>query len=150
MTGRFVNNSICKSHRFQALNSDSSRLSYLLLLTHAHADGRLDGDPYYLKSLLYPRRPDVTVSDVILHLSYMADAGLIRRYDYAGGTRQAIQIEKFAENQPFTRPGQERPSGIPAPPKEEPTDQNSGLCEALDPAITEPLLAGFEKAAKGG
>ena len=149
MTGRFILNSICKSHRFHALNSDESRLSYLLLLTHAHADGRLDGDPYYLKSLLYPRRPDVTVSDMILHLSYMADAGLIRKYDYAGKTRKAIQIEKFAENQPFTRPGIERPSGIPAPPKEESTDQNSGPCGVLDPAITEPLLESFEKAAKG-
>ena len=149
MTGRFIFNSICKSHRFHALKSDGSRLSYLLLLTHVHADGRIDGDPYYLKSLLYPRRPDVTVVAIAMHLSDMADAGLIRRYDYAGGTRQAIQIEKFAENQPFTRPGIERPSGIPAPPKEEPTDQNSGPCEALDPAITEPLLASFEKAAKG-
>lgn len=149
MTGRFIHNSICRSHRFHALNSDGARLSYLLLLTHAHADGRLDGDPCYLKSLLYPRRPDVTVAGMAVHLSYMADAGLIRRYDYAGGTRQAIQIERFAENQPFTRPGIERPSGIPAPPKEEPSDQNNGPCEACDPAITEQLLAGLEKAAKG-
>ena len=127
---RLISKSICASPRFHAVGDDSARLSYLLLLTHAYSDGRIDGDPCYVRSLIYPRRTDVTDADVQRHLDLMEEARMIIQYTYANGTRKAIQFEKFAEHQPNLRGDREAPSRIPPPPEPELLPQDAGATPA--------------------
>ena len=117
--GRLINKAISGSHKVHALGSDCTRYAYVLMISHADACGRLDGDPCYLRSMLYPRRDDVSEETIRGYLDAMEAVGLIRRYSYADGTHQAVQIEKFSENQPNLRPDREAPSGIPAPEPEQ-------------------------------
>ena len=112
--GRMVNQVLCSSRKFNELGDDSSRLTYILLLSFADREGRTEGDPCYVRSRIYPRRSDITDAIVLRHLDDIEAAGLILRYEHSGET--VIQFLKFAENQAGLRADREPPSQFPAPP----------------------------------
>jgi len=62
--GRMINNTICRDKKLNDLSSDTSRLAFTWLVTHADREGRVHGDPAIVRSLVFPRRADVLVEDV--------------------------------------------------------------------------------------
>jgi len=95
--GRMLNRVIVKSLKFESLIDDFNRLTYCLLLPFADRDGKMDGDPCLVKSMIYPRRSDVTAKKVEKALEDLSNIGLIEWYPVNGD--KYIQICNFLENQ---------------------------------------------------
>ena len=95
------------------LSNDTSRLGFTWLVSFADVEGRTPGDPAIVKSLLFPRRMDITAEQVQLFIQEWAAAGLIIWYEAEDDLW--IQFPKFDENQKGLRKDREAPSHIPAP-----------------------------------
>lgn len=112
--GRFISNEITKDKKINDLSDDTSRLAFTWLVTFADCEGRVDGDPAVLRSLLFPRRSDVTVQEMAAYIQEWAKAGLIAWYQSNGDWW--IWLPNFERHQVGLRKDREAASRIPAPP----------------------------------
>ena len=119
--GRMINNAIAFDAKIHRLSCDTSRLAFTWLITFADVDGRTYGDPAIVRSMVFPRRTDVTAEDVEKYIIEWQKEGLIEWYERDGDTW--IQFPNFDKNQAGLRKDREAPSAIPAPPLR----TNSGL-----------------------
>lgn len=117
--GRIIVNAIAADKRVNALSDDTSRLAFTWLITFADREGRTYGDPAMVRSMLFPRRTDVTTEQVECYISEWAQAGLIVWYE-AGGD-QWIFFPAFEKHQKGFDSRHEPQSTVPAPP-DIPTD----------------------------
>jgi hypothetical protein len=113
--GRFITNEITKDKRINDLSNDKSRLAFTWLITFADSEGRTHGDPALVRSMLFPRRTDVTVEQIEACIREWADAGLIVWYEAEGD--QWIYFPNFEKHQVGLRKDREPASAIPAPPE---------------------------------
>ena len=96
--GRMISKSISTSRKFAALAQEAGKLGefaqilYLLLTPHADDFGRLDGDPFTMKHLLFPTSPRPE-QDFELALKSMDKVGLINWYVVEG--QRYIEITRF-------------------------------------------------------
>lgn len=109
--GRFISNAIISDKKINQLSDDTSRLAFTWLITTADAEGRTHGDPAMVRSLLFPRRVDVTVEQVEVYISEWEALGLIRWYDANGDTW--IDFPNFEKYQIGLRKEREPSSQIP-------------------------------------
>lgn len=127
--GRMINNSICYDKRINNLSDDTSRLAFTWLITYADCEGRVNGDPAIVRSMLFPRRDNFTNADMEGYIREWADAGLIVWYE--ANSDWYICFPAFDRNQSGLRKDREAPSIIPAPTNSEPMQEllrtNSGL-----------------------
>jgi hypothetical protein len=119
-----ITNGICLDKRINSLSDDTSRLAFTWLVTFADCEGRTYGDPAAVRSLLFPRRDDVSIEQMACYLREWADVGLIVQYQ-AGGD-QWIWFPAFEKNQVGLRKEREPKSVIPPPPMPEGIQQTSG------------------------
>ena len=112
--GRMISNAICRDKKLNDLSSDTSRLAFTWLVTHADREGRVHGDPAIVRSLVFPRRSDVLVEDVEAFIREWADAGLITWYEADGD--MYIAFMAFEKNQGGLRKDREPESIHPPPP----------------------------------
>ncbi len=119
-SGRIIQNKICRSKTVHDLSTDLSRLGFTWFITHADRDGRVPADPAVVKSLIFPRRIDISIEAMEAMLKEWDDAGLIVLYA-ADGDRFAY-FPEFRKNQPKMRYEKEAESTIPVPPPQG-TDQ---------------------------
>lgn len=117
--GRMINSKIAGDRRINELSNDTSRLAFTWLISFADVEGRTYGDPAMVRSLLFPRRDDVTIEAMEAYISEWDKSGLVYWYE-ADGDRW-IQFSGFDKNQSVRR-DREAPSWIPAP--ELRTDEN--------------------------
>jgi hypothetical protein len=110
--GRMITNQICRDKAVHNLSDDLSRLAFTWLITFADCEGRVFGDPAIIKSILFPRREDITVDQMTKYVTEWAEAGLIVWYECAGD--QWIYFPKFEKNQPGLRKDREPSSEIPS------------------------------------
>lgn len=113
--GRMIANAITLDKRVNSLSSDTCRLAFTWLVTFADCEGRTYGDPALVRSMLFPRRDDVTAAQVEGFIKEWAQAGLVVWYEAAGD--QWLFFPAFAKNQPGLRKEKEQPSVVPAPPE---------------------------------
>jgi len=111
--GRMITNDIARDRRINDLSSDTSRLAFTWLITFADAEGRTYGDPALVRSMLFPRRSDVSVEQVETFIREWAAAKLILWYEADGDWW--ICFPAFDKNQPNLRKDREPRSTIPAP-----------------------------------
>ena len=116
---RMISTTLGGSEKFQALANDTHRLAYVLLITYADSEGRLEADAVILRGKLYTRLPwsDDTVEAALLD---MYDVGLIRLYMCKG--KRYAYIEDFHTHNTIRRkedgtPKEEAPSRLPEPPE---------------------------------
>lgn len=76
---------------------DFTRLMWLMLPLVADSEGRMIGNTLYIRSKMFPLRPDVTPETVEKALAWYAGRGMIERYEV--DSRCYIQITKFHEYQ---------------------------------------------------
>jgi len=95
------------------LSGDTSRLMFTWTIAHLDQYGRIHGDPSVLKSLVFPRRADVTEEDVQTYIREWVERGLVVWYEASG--ERWLQFPAFKRNQPGMRADREPESGIPAP-----------------------------------
>jgi hypothetical protein len=106
-----ITNQICRDKAIHQLSDDLSRLAFTWLITFADCDGRVFGDPAIIKSILFPRREDISTNKMTTYITEWATAGLIVWYGCKGD--QWIYFPKFEKNQPGLRKEREPSSDIP-------------------------------------
>jgi len=109
--GRMVNREICMDRKISDLSCDLSRLAFTWLVSFADKEGRVRGDPAIVRSMLFPRRDDVTVEQVESYITEWADASLIVWYETHDD--MWIWFPAFEKNQPGLRKEREPESIIP-------------------------------------
>ena len=131
--GRIIVNAIAADRKINNLSDDTSRLAFTWLITFADCEGRTYGDPAVVRSMLFPRRDDITIDRMEKYIREWADAGLIVWYETSGDTW--ISFCKFDKNQPGLRKDREAPSRIPHPPviDADKIQNNSGVTPELLP-----------------
>ena len=116
--GRMIANEITKDKDINQLSSDLSRLAFTWLITFADVEGRTYGDPALVRSMLFPRRDDITIAQVEAFIQEWHDVGLVVWYEAQGDLW--IFFPNFHKHQQLRR-DKEAPSHIPAPPQVQPT-----------------------------
>lgn len=114
--GRMLNKKICADKRVDDLDDPWSMMAFERLITHADREGRTPGDPAVVKSLVYPRRRNITPEMMEGYILQWFEAGLVVWYEADGDLW--IWFPNFEKNQPGMRKDKEAPSVIPAPTEE--------------------------------
>jgi hypothetical protein len=109
--GRFISNAITSDKKINDLSDDTSRLAFTWLVTFADCEGRTHGDPAMVRSLLFPRRSDVTNERMEAYIAEWQAAGLIRVYASNGDLW--IDFPNFSKHQTGLRKDHEAASTIP-------------------------------------
>lgn len=109
--GRFITNGITSDKKINDLSDDTSRLAFTWLITFADCEGRTHGDPAMVRSMLFPRRTDVTIDKIASYLSEWQQAGLVRIYTANGDTW--LDFPNFGKHQTGLRKDHEAASIIP-------------------------------------
>jgi hypothetical protein len=110
--GRFVSKEICLDKKVSGLSDGYSMAGFTWLITHTDCEGRIYGDPAIVKSLIFPRRMDVTVEMVAGYIQEWEAAGLITTYEV--NDDKYIEFPNFGKHQVGLRKDREPPSHIPA------------------------------------
>lgn len=111
--GRFISKEISLDKKVNGLSDGYSMVGFTWLITHADCDGRIYGDPAIVKSLIFPRRMDVTVEMVAGYIQEWEAAELIKTYEVNGDTY--IEFPNFGKHQVGLRKDREPASHIPQP-----------------------------------
>lgn len=111
--GRMINQRITLDKKVNDLSCDTSRLAFTWLISFSDVEGRTPGDPAIIKSLLFPRRTDISVEQMETYIQEWSAAGLIIWYEAENDLW--IEFPKFSDNQVGLRKDREAPSRIPAP-----------------------------------
>ena len=111
--GRIINNEIIKDKRVNNLSDDTSRLAFTWLITLADCEGRTNGDPALLRSMLFPRRTDITVEQMEQYIIEWHNAGLANWYEAEDDLW--ISLPNFDKHQVGLRKDREPKTNIPSP-----------------------------------
>jgi len=82
--GRIVVNAIASDKKINLLSDDTSRLAFTWLITFADCEGRTHGDPAVVRSMLFPRRQDITIEQMEKYILEWAGLGLVIFYEAEG------------------------------------------------------------------
>lgn len=113
--GRMLNNSISANLGFHKLPDDTCKLLATWTIAHLDYNGIFYGDPAMVKSIIFPRRTDLTIEQVEAYLCAMEKVGLIVIFEANGDLWQ--WWPGFAHNQIGLRPDKEARSRYPEPPE---------------------------------
>ena len=114
--GRMIDHEITSDKRIHNLSNDTSRLSYTWLITYADCEGRTYGDPAVVRSMLFPRREDVSIQQMEEYIKEWSIAGLILWYEAQDD--RWIYFPAFESHNKVNK-DREAPSKIPAPTPEQ-------------------------------
>lgn len=137
--GRFISQEIAKDKKINDLSNDTSRLAFTWLVATADSEGRTYGDPAIVRSMIFPRRSDITTEQMEFYIQEWHNAGLVVWYEADGDLW--ICFPNFEKHQVGLRKDREAPSAIPAPPilyEGTGTDEvrsNAGVTPELDGLI---------------
>ena len=109
--GRFISNAIMSDKKINELIDDTSRLAFTWLITTADVEGRTHGDPAMVRSLLFPRRDDVTLEQMEAYIADWHRLGLVHWYKSNGDLW--IEFPNFEKYQVGLRKEREPESQIP-------------------------------------
>lgn len=115
-----LNKSVCNSKKFQDLPDDTCRLLATWIISHLDIHGVFYANTQLVRSLVFPRRDDVSNAQVAEYLDAMAEIELIVRFESNGETWQ--YWPGFEHNQIGIRYDRES-SDFPLPPGWEPPKQ---------------------------
>jgi len=104
--GRMLNRSVCASLKFHQLSDDTARLIATWTIPHLDKNGVFYADPGMVRSLVLPRRSDITPEKVASTLGEMEAGGLIRLFEHGGDRWQ--WWPGFADNQAGLRADREK------------------------------------------
>jgi DnaD/phage-associated family protein len=128
-SGRMITNAICADKRINLLQDDTSRLAFTWIITFADREGRTYGDPGVVRSMLFPRRQDVTIEQMETYIVEWHNLGLIVWYE--ADFDKWIYFPNFDKNQPGMRKEKEAPSRIPCPPSVRPSSSLDNLSDGV-------------------
>lgn len=109
--GRFISNAIMGDKKINGLSDDTSRLAFTWLITEADCEGRVHGDPAMVRSLIFPRRDDITIERMEAYINEWHQVELVRWYRANGDLW--IWFPNFEKYQVGLRKEREPASQIP-------------------------------------
>lgn len=109
--GRILSKAICVDKRVNDLSSFESMLAFTWLISHLDVLGRTFGDPAIVRSMVFPRRSDVSVEQMEGFIQEWHDAGLV--IWYRANDDLFLQFPGFEKNQPGLNAEREAASTIP-------------------------------------
>lgn len=109
--GRMIANQTASDKKFNQFSSDTCRVAWLLAVTFADCEGRIQGDPGVVRSMTFPRREDVTIEMVKGFITEWADAEMVIWYEAEDDLW--IQFVNFEKHNPGLRKDREPASNIP-------------------------------------
>ncbi len=112
-TGRMLNKKISLNRLLDELSSDTSRLAYTWAIPHLDRDGRMHGDPVVFKSIVFPRRQDITTKQIKTLITEWQNIDLVVWYE--ANNELWLYFPTFRNNQSGMRYEREPESGIPSP-----------------------------------
>lgn len=112
--GRFISKEIAIDKKVNSLSTPWSMLAFTWLLTHTDGYGRVYGDPAVVRSIVFPRRPDITVDEVEEFIKEWNSLGLINWYEV--DDEMYIEFPNFSKHQVGLRIEKEGKSNIPPNP----------------------------------
>lgn len=112
--GRFISNKITTDRQVHELSSDTCRLAYTWMITLADKEGRVIGEPEMLLALLFPRRRDITVSQMEAYIDEWINAGFVFMFLGNDGDR-VLQLVNFEKHQVGLRKDKEPDSAYDCP-----------------------------------
>ena len=115
--GRMISKDTAGDKKFNDMPDDTCRVAWLLLITQTDREGRVPGDPAYVRSLVFPRRTDVSAEQMERYIQWWSDNQMIVWYETKGD--KYICFLNFDKNQLGLRKDREPESVIPAPPSGE-------------------------------
>jgi hypothetical protein len=95
---------------------ERSRLLWIGLISNADDEGRLEGDPLYLKAVIFPSDP-LSLEDVEAALTPILEKGMAEKYVVKGETY--LHLPNWDKHQTI---GKKFPSKFPAPPLQSNTE----------------------------
>jgi len=110
--GRMLNNKISLNKVVNQL-SDRSQLAYTWAIAHLDKNGVMHGDPAVFRSIVFPRRADISSEEIQDYIAEWAKKELVIWYESHDDIW--IQFPKFLENQVGLRPDREPETGYPLP-----------------------------------
>jgi hypothetical protein len=113
--GRFISQEITKDKKINSLSDDTSRLAFTWLVTMADCEGRTYGDPAIVRSMVFPRRSDVTIEQMEAYIREWHNSSMVLWYESDGD--MWIAFPNFEKHQVGLRKDKEAPSVIPPPPE---------------------------------
>lgn len=116
--GRMLNKSVSLSLKFGQLPDDTCRLLATWIIPQLDYNGVFYAEPSVVRSLVFPRRTDVTPQQIDFYLNAMAEVGLIRFFEAAG--QRWHFWPSFADNQLGLRADREA-TDFPPPPGASPS-----------------------------
>jgi hypothetical protein len=149
-----LNNKVSQSLQFNQLPNDTCRLLATWTIAHLDVNGVFYADPAIVRSLIFPRRTDISAEDVAGYLDAMEAVGLIERYEANGDLWQ--RWPGFQQNQPGLRADRETAQYPPysdndagfGPPESRDLPQDGGENPAeVEGEAKEKLREGEESAA---
>ena len=129
-TRRMLHNKISTSLQVNRLSLEA-QLLFTWLISHADDEGRLKGEPEYVKATVVPMKESWTFKDVAGYLDEIKEQGLI--YYWQDSDRMVIQFVKWDEHQ-LIRSDRFKPS--PLPPYQE--RQNNRTATNRQPTDNQP------------
>jgi hypothetical protein len=111
--GRFLNKEICIDKKVNELSSYESMLGFTWLIPHLDCNGLTYGDPAVVRSMIFPRRNDITVEQMESYIKEWQKKGLIKVYEK--GDEKYIWFPNFEKHQIGLKKEREAKSGIPLP-----------------------------------
>jgi hypothetical protein len=155
--GRVISKEITADKKINDLGSDTSRLAFTWLITFADAEGRTYGDPAMVRSMVFPRRDDISIEEMETYIREWKNAGLVDWYEAEGDLW--ISFPHFGDHQVGVRADREAPSHVPPKPIDTPelvrsdagaTPEENGLIKlnltesnsSKKPAVTPPPVNG--------
>lgn len=109
--GRMLSKNISVDKRVHDLPNDLCRLGFTWSIAHLDRDGRTHGDPAILKSLIFPRRDDITADDMLAMRNEWARVGLVVLYQVGG--EEFLEYPRFKQHQKGLHYDREAASIIP-------------------------------------
>jgi hypothetical protein len=111
--GRMLNKKIGMNGQFNSLPTDTCRLFATWMIPHLDIRGVMHADPQTVRSLVFPRRQDVSNEMISGYLEAMAEVSLIVRFEADG--EQWLYWPGFGRNQVGVRYDRELPEFPPPP-----------------------------------
>jgi hypothetical protein len=96
---RSLASSISTSIKVNRLETTEAKLLFTWLIPHCDDEGRIQGDPLFIKGTIFPMMEDIKSSDVAAYLNDLVKNRLINWYEVDG--EKYIQIEKWEDFQTF-------------------------------------------------
>jgi hypothetical protein len=110
---RLLSQSITTDKAVNDLPDATARLLFTWCIPFLDRDGRMPGDPAFVRSTVFPRR-EISLEEIAEYLSAMHDLGLVVWYEVDG--EHYLFFPGFHKNQPGLRYDREEESKCPPPP----------------------------------